>query len=293
MSEISSRPRVHQVSGAAANAVLKQGAVLVTSIVEGLLGSLPKLARQSHQSNAAVPAAPPHRPAPALAAVRRLFREGEQKKLVSTGLPPLETARVAALLEVSRTPYYVLDTGAVREALGRLNLASSLGKLAKSRDECIRTIETSHNVVVVRALVMACRDACLKIGFDRLDLRSGEQGIARVIATNAAGKTLVTEVTAGPRPKIETEVVGVSDGSCRSILDSFDAALEAEGVRSGPPSRKYTGGVCELAAARRFVREKLQPAVPARAARQREENGEQTRRRRQLNQRTEQFQRRV
>jgi hypothetical protein len=59
-----------------------------------------------------------------------------------------------------------------------------------------------------------------------------------------------------------TEVVGISDGSCHAILDGFDRALEAQGVRAGPPRRKYTGGVCQLAAAQEFVRRKVRKSSP-------------------------------
>ena len=81
----------------------------------------------------------------------------------------------------------------------------------------------------------------------------------RVIATDPAGRTLVTEIvnSRDGEPGLETEVVGVTDGSCNPILDAFDKALEAEGVHSAPPTRKFTGGVCELAAAREFVRKKI------------------------------------
>jgi hypothetical protein len=57
--------------------------------------------------------------------------------------------------------------------------------------------------------------------------------------------------------------VGLHDGSCNEILDRFDAALAAEGVRAGAPRRSFTGGVCELAAAREFVRRLPRPALKA------------------------------
>jgi hypothetical protein len=57
--------------------------------------------------------------------------------------------------------------------------------------------------------------------------------------------------------------MGVTDGSCNEILDAFDRALEEAGVRAAPPKRKYTGGVCELAAARDYVLRKVRRPPPA------------------------------
>ncbi len=47
------------------------------------------------------------------------------------------------------------------------------------------------------------------------------------------------------------------DGSCNLILEAFYKALESEGVRAQSPKRKYTGGVCELAAVRDFLARKI------------------------------------
>jgi hypothetical protein len=79
-----------------------------------------------------------------------------------------------------------------------------------------------------------------------------------VIATDPAGRSLVTEIGTLPsgEASLATEVVGVRDNSCGQILDRLDAILERLGVHAGPPQRKSTGGVCELAAARDLLRKK-------------------------------------
>ena len=57
-------------------------------------------------------------------------------------------------------------------------------------------------------------------------------------------------------------MVGFTDGRCHATLNRFDAAMEAQGVRTeGLPDRKWTGGVCELSMARDFIRRKVEPAV--------------------------------
>lgn len=105
----------------------------------------------------------------------------------------------------------------------------------------------------------------------------GALGQQRIVATDEAGRALVTEIRSGSDthlPSIETEVVGYTDGRCQPILDRFDASLQAQGVHSdGAPERRFTGGVCELAYAREYIRKKIAPAarqsVPAKATRKR------------------------
>jgi hypothetical protein len=105
----------------------------------------------------------------------------------------------------------------------------------------------------------------------------------RVIATNDHNQSLVTEISSDREgyPAMETEVIGVVDGTCHNILDAFDVALEAEGVRAQKPKRSSTGGICQLASAKKFVQGKMQRAqLPARTG----QAGQQaTRRARRLN----------
>ncbi len=114
------------------------------------------------------------------------------------------------------------------------------------------------------AIVAACSTASVTAGFAELELQPLADNLVRVVALNPAGQALVSEIRVDKdHASVATEVVGVRDGSCVRILDAFDAALEAEGVRSAAPRRKSTGGVAELAGAREFVRKlgrRLQPA---------------------------------
>jgi hypothetical protein len=128
-------------------------------------------------------------------------------------------------------------------------------------------IESSHTSVLRHALTLACTNAALKVGFGAVEALQAGNGTIRVIASDESGRALVSEIStaANGNPHIETEVLGVTDGSCNDMLDAYDRALEEEGVRSGVPRRKFTGGVCELGAAREFIRRKVRrmPKQPA------------------------------
>jgi hypothetical protein len=115
---------------------------------------------------------------------------------------------------------------------------------------------TNHQSIFTDHAAVAVQSANLKVGFKNFEVTQTISGIQRIIATDDRGRTLVTEIgTAIDRePTIATEVIGMSDSSCSQILDDFDRALEEAGVQSSRPERKSTAGVCELEAAKEFIR---------------------------------------
>src|SRR5881296_1013405 len=125
----------------------------------------------------------------------------------------------------------------------------------------MNAMEDRHQTVMTSALVAACRNASIAAGFPSVETASGIDGATRVIAADAAGRVLITEIhsSVDREPSMETEVVGVTDGSCVHILDEFDRALDEQGVRATSKDRKWTGGVCELEFAKQFLG-KIQPA---------------------------------
>lgn len=126
-----------------------------------------------------------------------------------------------------------------------------------------QTLETQHQHLMTEQLQLACNRAALQVGFQPLQSSVALDGTLRLLASDETGRTLVTEIStqADQTLAMATELIGSSDASCEAILDAFDQALEAAGVTSGPPERKFTGGICELAAAREFIRQRPQPQV--------------------------------
>ena len=138
--------------------------------------------------------------------------------------------------------------------------AQSLDETRQAQQVLLHQLDLGHRKALEQTLALACKNASIKVGFTSVQVRHGLQDALRVTATDARGRSLISEINPGDShrdPSIATEVIGIRDGSCVTILDSFDRAIEEEGVRSGPPDRKYTGGVCELAATREFVLRKL------------------------------------
>jgi len=87
-------------------------------------------------------------------------------------------------------------------------------------------------------------------------------GERRIVATDNTGRGIVTEIRPDRNGQIllESEVIGVKDNSCQSLMEEFDRALEAGGVQSRASDRRATGGVLQLASAREFLRKKVECA---------------------------------
>ncbi|MBK6489583.1 MAG: hypothetical protein IPF98_22610 [Gemmatimonadetes bacterium] len=113
-----------------------------------------------------------------------------------------------------------------------------------------------------------CATASATAGFSAIETLQVSATTLRIVAHNDSQQALVTEVTISPdgEAAMVTEVVGVHDGSCTAILDAFDRAVEAGGVRSLPPRRKHTGGACDLAASRELLQRFTRRLIPAKAS---------------------------
>lgn len=269
MSAVTSRTSVINVSGTAAAAALAGGAVLAATLVSTLLRGLGSAVREASRAYAQPPDA--LQPVASLRDERRARHEDTAARLAFSGLPPVEAARAALLSGIAETPFVVAPNVSVEANLRAVRDAATVAEVERAGRVLLGRLEAAHQQVFTGALVVACSNASLKAGFGSVETAPGVSGGVRIIATDPAGRSLVTEIggVGEGAQSIRTEVVGVSDGSCQRILDDFDKALEEEGVRADAPRRTVTGGVCELEAARDFVRRKLKPrgtAAPQAAA---------------------------
>ncbi|MGA3169348.1 MAG: hypothetical protein ABSF14_24880 [Terriglobia bacterium] len=202
---------------------------------------------------------------PSLATRQLLLEQRAIRALSQKEVYAQDVVKLSTMVSLASTPFRTLtqNLGPLFESLAT---APTISAAREARSVLLKTVTTEHHRVLEKALVLACSKASIKAGFGELEVLRGPLGSLHVVATNVDGKSLVSEIRAGDAaedPSIATEVVGVSDGSCVDLLNEFDKALEEEGVRSIPPERRHTGGVCQLAATCEFLRRKVLPSVKA------------------------------
>lgn len=249
MSAISTRNKANTIESVA----IPAGAIVVGACLFGIAKGLSALANAALQSpdNQVVNNNPK-----ALKSVAAL--RAESAPLKSSGIisTDLETLKARAFKQLASAPLLVANRAEFAAGVQKLNQAKTLNQFKTAQCAVFAKLESGHQQIFSGALLDAGKRAALNIGFKQLEaLPSPLSSMVRFAATDARGRTIITEINAPAvgDVRIETEVVGVSDGSCNDILDAFDKALEAEGVRSQPASRKFTGGVCELSAVRDFL----------------------------------------
>lgn len=265
MSEMVSRPRVRSVSATSLASTAVSAAVLFADAWRALSAAARTVYSQTAPVRPSISHATTARPIFARPAL-----------LLPEPLSASDRVKVTTLHELATSQCVVEPQAGLRERLEQLHAAQTGPEALSARRALLDSLEQAHQDLFARALSEACALASSSAGFERAEtLRCGH--VLRVVATDSKGRALVSEI----RPNAEgeydlaTEVVGVSDGSCHALLDRFDQSLEHLGVRSGPPQRRVTGGVCELAAARDLLRKKALGSV-RRAQRLNQPTGERT-----------------
>ena len=258
MSECLVTPTVVGVSALPVG-LLVGGAVLTTLLVRKWISSMESPSRTAFEE--LVRAVPPLSAQTLLAPSRveqqaRAQLKALEARLDSLRLPPAAAVRLSGLVRLASSPYVVQKPALVEQRLSALLGAVTVEEAVAARRALLQTVRTEHRQAFIGAVAQACSDAARQIGFERVELSPGRRGELRVIAANNLGQALVTEIhpNGNHDPSLAAEVVGVRDGSCRQIMDAFEKALASQGVRYAPPRRRPTSGVCELEAAREFLR---------------------------------------
>lgn len=252
MSSTSSRRKANRVRSAGTPI----GAIIAGACLVGLAKGLSAIAKAAFDQTIQLE---PITNNPQLKSVAQIRAETRLKNQRTPVTGDLETIKGQVLADIASQPLW-LANGAVLDAkVAALSQSSTLAGIEVAKNDLMKTLEVGQQKIFTTTLLNACHNAALEIGFKKIEARpSPLPSVFRLSAEDSIGRGFVIEVTAplDRDVRIETEVVGVNDGSCNSILDAFDKALEDQGVRSQPPKRKYTGGVCETAAVRDFLADK-------------------------------------
>jgi len=255
MSENYERREVRNVSSGVLP-IAAGGIILAVGLVSTILRSLSSGAREAYRINSSnMPVCKSDIIRPLTALQGRRFVVQNRKCVLS----PAEAVKVSTLLTISNSEYMVENTVPIRQKLQALQVASTQAKAQNAQKSLMNELEAGHQRIFVKGLTLACAKASVKAGFASVETQATSNGLVRVVASDSYGRALVTEINANTvrDSRIVTEVVGINDGSCKQIMDTFDMGLEEQGVKSSPPKRKFTGGVCETSAALEFVRRSI------------------------------------
>jgi hypothetical protein len=165
---------------------------------------------------------------------------------------PITSFRLAAATHLS------LLTGAPGKPLEplvrQLMHATQVDEAKTLAATLVTTAEEYHQAFLAKRLLTATARASRTAGFDQVDLETTRDGLVRVVATRSDSicqEALVSEMRLGVDevPAMITEVIGVEDGTCHSVMNLFDGAMARYGVVCETATRIDKGGACSIFAA--------------------------------------------
>ena len=259
MSEITSRPSLRSVAAANCIAAIGTGqAILAGHVLQSLVAQVdPPLARQWADGVAA----PREHVLSVPAALGQQLTAERDALTASVGkLAPLTALKLSVLSGIDAAGY-VGKPSDIATPLRALANAADVTAAEHARAELFRTLQASHLDALLTTVARACTESSRSLAFNTVTIDATPDGLTRIVATDAAGRALVSEISVTGRDvQVETEVVGVRDGSCTSLLDRYDAEMAAHGVQ-GDRTRRTTGGICQLNAARRMLNRLVKPKI--------------------------------
>ncbi len=256
MSENYQRQEVKSVS-CSALPVAAGGIIVAAGLVAIVLNALSSVAKEAYRAGTAkTPPTDLPKTIKSLGAIKCDTRPIQGGSCI---LNQVEGIKVSTLLQLSNSQYIVDNSTPIYQKMEALRSASTPVEARNAQASLINEVESSHQKLFVKGLTLACEKASLKAGFLSVNT-TASNGLVRVVATDSLGRALVSEINAkSQEPRLVSETVGINDGSCKKIIDVFDKALEEQGVKSAPPRRKFTGGVCELEAVKEFLHRHMMP----------------------------------
>lgn len=179
--------------------------------------------------------------------------------LSGVNISEIEKAKIRSLSLISSSPAITEDKKLLENSIKSISQSGSISQINKIYANTVEKLKIDNTKHFITSLETACLKAAENVKFNSITSISDNSGNIRIIAEDKKGRAIVSEITAlpGGDVKMESEVHGVTDGSCNEIMDNFDLALEKSGVESNNKDRKFTGGVCRLSAAMDFVNRKL------------------------------------
>lgn len=170
------------------------------------------------------------------------------KKMQAQGLSSLDAKKASMLNTLSKMDFKVTDQRTISTGLKAVMNAKDEKTLNTEIKAVMNQLETAHTKVFAANLAKACAAASLKVGFSQVTIKP-VNGKLEVIAKNNEGKHLVSEIAVNQKTNqvdCNTETIGISDGSCSTIIEQFNGELKKMGIKIGNEKTTFTGGACQM-----------------------------------------------
>ena len=170
------------------------------------------------------------------------------KTVESMGNAPLTAKKAAWFSILSKMNFKIVQPNYIKANILAVIMAENMEVLNNEMKTVMQILENEHTKVFANNLAMACANASFNVGFKNVEIKKvGER--LEVIATNNTGQHLNSEIylDAGTNQvNANTETIGITNGSCSTIIANFNAELKKMGMRFGSEKTKPTGGIPQM-----------------------------------------------
>ncbi|MCK9235123.1 MAG: hypothetical protein M0Q41_02135 [Bacteroidales bacterium] len=188
-------------------------------------------------------------------AIRASFQEvfaPTLSNLEAKGVNPI-VARKATLLEtLKKMDFKVKENASLDSNLKAVFKAKDMKVLNTEIKSLMHKLKVYHTEVFVENMATACAIASKNIGFRDVEIKT-VQGKLEVIASNSQGQHLLSEISLDSKTNqvnANTETIGITDGNCTTIIQSFNEELRKMNIKIGEEKNTFTGGVCQMSYAK-------------------------------------------
>lgn len=187
--------------------------------------------------------------------LRASFREAfppTLSKLEAKEVNPVVARKAALLTTLKKMDFKVKENDSINSSLRTVFQAKDMKTLNTGIKAIMQKMEVSHTEVFAENIATACANASKNIGFREVEIKT-IQGKLEVIASNNQGQRILSEINLDTKTNqinANTETIGITDGSCTTIIQSFNEELRKMNIKIGEEKKTFTGGVCQMSYAK-------------------------------------------
>ena len=187
--------------------------------------------------------------------LRASFREAFSptlSNLGAKGVNPIIARKATLINTLKMMNFRIKEDVSINSSLRAVFEAKDLKTLNTGIKTVMHKLEVSHTEVFAQNIATACSIASKNIGFREVEIKT-IQGKLEVIASNSHGQRLLSEISLDAKSNqvnANTETIGITDGSCTSIINNFNAELRKMNIKIGEEKKILTGGLCQMSYAK-------------------------------------------
>lgn len=191
--------------------------------------------------------------------LKSLQHQHTQSLRAQPGLSEIEVLKQSTFRAVIESSAMTATAEILSVPARALAAATSPTEVAQASKQLLEVVKANHQQAQITNFHVVAMNAFKKIGFNSVEELPGSAHRLRLVGRDESGRTLVTEFESHAErgESVSSEVLGVCHSESEQLLEEFEQALEEEGVIGVQPSRRKTGGVAQLEAAREFIRRPL------------------------------------